>query len=101
MGNRTSLGEGPGFARMTTWTPNGLNQYSSVNRPGTFDVTGRRSPGASIEVNGQAVGTGTSSYQPTSNGLYFHGWVYPGHSRRDRDPATTPTGISASMVAGR
>jgi YD repeat-containing protein len=41
MGNRTSLGEGPGFARMTTWTPNGLNQYSSVNRPGTFDVTDR------------------------------------------------------------
>lgn len=24
MGNRTSLGEGPGFARMTTWTPNEL-----------------------------------------------------------------------------
>ncbi|RFC47279.1 MAG: hypothetical protein DVB22_003183, partial [Verrucomicrobia bacterium] len=71
MGNRTSLGEGPGFARMTTWTPNNLNQYTSVARQRTFDVTGRRSPGASIAVNSPFNANGVS-YQPTSNGLYYH-----------------------------
>jgi hypothetical protein len=99
MGNRTSLGEGPGFARMTTWTPNGLNQYSSVNRPGTFDVTGRRSPGASIEVNGQAVGTGTSSYQPTSNGLYFHMEAANSPAPQAADDTMEPVSVTQKLTA--
>ena len=101
MGNRTSLGEGPGFARMTTWTPNGLNQYEDVDRPGTFDVTGRRSSGtADIAVNGQAVGTGTSSYQPTSSGLYYHMEATNSPTPQTADDTMEPVSVTQTLTPG-
>ena len=101
MGNRTSLGEGPGFARMTTWTPNGLNQYEDVNRPSKFDVTGRRSSGtADIVVNGQAVGTGTSSYQPTSSGLYYHMEASNLPTPQAADDTMEPVSVTQRLTPG-
>lgn len=62
--------------RPTSYTPNALNQYTSITNPSTsggtvqtFDVTGRRSSGSpAVTVNTQA-----ASYQAnTSTGLHYH-----------------------------
>ena len=63
IGNRTSLLEGGtnvdgDSLRETVYSPNDLNQYGTITRPQSFDVTGRRSSGAAITVNGQ---TGASA----------------------------------------
>jgi hypothetical protein len=86
---------------MTTWTPNGLNQYEDVDRPGTFDVTGRRSSGtADIAVNGQAVGTGTSSYQPTSSGLYYHMEATNSPTPQTADDTMEPVSVTQTLTPG-
>jgi len=86
---------------MTTWTPNNLNQYTSVERKRTFDVTGRRSSGtAAIIVNGQAVGTGTSSYQPTSSGLYYHMEASNLPTPQAADDTMEPVSVTQRLTPG-
>ena len=87
IGNRTTLQEGGtstlgGGLRTTTYKgdvsagssngANALNQYARIERPQTFDVTGRRAASnATIIVNGIALTSG--DFQPGSGGtgLYF------------------------------
>ena len=85
---------------MTTWTPNNLNQYTSVERKRTFDVTGRRASGAEIAVNGQAVGTGTSSYQPTSSGLYYHMEASNLPTPQAADDTMEPVSVTQRLTPG-
>jgi RHS repeat-associated protein len=59
---------------------NALNQYGSIERPQTFDVTGKRANGsATIKVNGPTALT-SGDYQPAGTGLYFR-----------KEVANTPT----------
>lgn len=59
---------------------NALNQYGSIERPQTFDVTGKRAHGsATIKVNGPTALT-SGDYQPAGTGLYFR-----------KEVANTPT----------
>ena len=84
IGNRTTLQEGGtstlGAGLRTTnykgdtagVSANALNQYTAIERPQTFDVTGRRAAGnATITVNGTTLTNG--DYQPGAGGtgLYF------------------------------
>ena len=92
IGNRTTLDEGgngttdsttaPDWTqglRQTKYFANELNQYTGIERPETFDVTGRRSnTNAAITVNGSG-----ASYQ----GLYFR-----------KEAANTPTPYTAGDV---
>jgi YD repeat-containing protein len=77
IGNRLTLGEGgtstPGSGlRVTTYTPNDFNQYTTIDRPQSFDVSGKRSSSSAVvTVNGTALPLGGSDYQPGSSGLYF------------------------------
>ena len=76
IGNRKTLKEGTSL-RTTTYTANLVNGYTSIARPTTFEVTGRRSnTSATIAVNGQTA---------TTNGLYFQTELF-------NTPTTYPTG---------
>jgi hypothetical protein len=95
IGNRKTLKEGGGNVlgaglRTTTYKDltgsggvpgaNALNQYGSIERPQTFDVTGKRAHGsATIKVNGPTALT-SGDYQPAGTGLYFR-----------KEVANTPT----------
>jgi len=59
LGNRQSTAEGGNAAganrRQTVYTPNALNQYTSISHPGAFDVLGRAPSDVSVTVNEQPV----------------------------------------------
>jgi hypothetical protein len=85
IGNRTTLDEGgigtttstapPNWTqglRQTIYTADALNQYTQIQRPQTFDVTGKRSnTTATITINDPSVPSASTPPQNIAHYFYF------------------------------